>query len=55
MIKYGLDRAGSQNFNENYSISELQGFVEMFRLYQKDNDAGLVIEDGAVTGIEITA
>lgn len=55
MIKYGLDKAAVKNFNENYSISDLQGFVEKFRLYQRDNGAGLVIEDGAVTGIEISA
>lgn len=55
MLKYELDRPAVKNFNENYSISDLQGFVERFRLYQRDDDAGLVIEDGAVTGIEITA
>lgn len=55
MIKYVLDKSALKNFNENYSISDLKGFVEKFRLYQKDDDAGLVIEDGAVKGIEITA
>lgn len=55
MLKYELDRQAVKNFNENYSISDLQGFVERFRLYQRDDDAGLVIEDGAVTGIEISA
>lgn len=55
MIKYGLDSSAVKNFNENYSISELKGFVEKFRLYQKDDDAGLIIENGYVTGIEISA
>lgn len=55
MIKYGLDKSALKNFNENYSISELEGFVERFRLYQRDNDAGLIIENGFVTGIEISA
>lgn len=55
MKKYGLDEVSFKNVNENYSVRELQGFVEKFRLYQRDDDAGLVIEDGAVTGIEISA
>lgn len=55
MIKYVLDKSALKNFNENYSISDLKGFVEKFRLYQRDNDAGLIIENGLVTGIEITA
>ena len=55
MLKYGLDKSALKNFNENYSISELKGFVEKFRLYQKDDDAGLIIENGYVKGIEITA
>lgn len=55
MIKYGLDKEAFKKINENYSISGLKGFVEKFRLYQRDDGAGLVIEDGAVTGIEISA
>lgn len=53
--KYKLDEASCKIVNENYSLSNLRGFIEKFRLYQRDDDAGLVIEDGAVTGIEITA
>jgi hypothetical protein len=55
MKKYGLDDSAFKNLNEKYSVSELQGFVEKFRLYQKDDDAGLIIENGYVTGIEISA
>lgn len=55
MKKYRFDDASVKNFNEKYSVSELQGFVEKFRLYQRDNDAGLIIENGFVTGIEISA
>lgn len=55
MIKYGLEQSEIKIFNENYSVNELQGFIEKFRLYQKDNDAGLLIENGYVTGIEISA
>lgn len=55
MIKYVLDKLSIQKVNENYSIIELDGFVEKFRLYQKDDDAGLIIENGFVTGIEISA
>ena len=55
MIKYGLDNSAFKIFNENYSISTLQKFVENFRLYQRDDDAGLVIEDGVITGIELSA
>ena len=55
MITYRLDKSERQIFNENYSVSTLQGLVEKYRLYQKDDDAGLVIEDGAVTGIEMSA
>lgn len=52
MIKYGLDKSAFKNFNENYSISELEGFVEKFRLYQRNDEAGIVIEDGKITAIE---
>ena len=55
MIKYGLDKAAFKVFNEHYSLSDLHGFVEKFRVNQRDDDAGLVIEDGAVTGLEISA
>lgn len=54
MIKYGLDKSAFKNINENYSISELEGFVERFRVYQRDNEAGIVIEDGMVTAFEIS-
>lgn len=49
-MKYTLDDLAFKNYNTYYTVEDIERIVNTLR--NIDSRSGIVIEDGAVTGIE---
>lgn len=52
-MKYTLDDSALKNYNMYYTFDDIERIVNNLR--NIDSQSGLVIEDGAVTGIELSS
>lgn len=49
-MKYTLDDSASKNYNNYYTLEDIERIVKSLR--NIDSHSGVVLEDGTVTGIE---